>query len=179
MYVPGMPGTWYMVLPSAQPTAILTGSYHTTYKCIHTGYTWNYGFSRCGAVRYGFTEPHRTRTILPWDVIALQSRRILYHGITNENPHINWGAIRKLNPHRIASYDSWIKPCLGGFRIKCFSTTAVRVRCGAVITGFIILQGPQPRFGGKLLKNWVVCPPNGTAVLKVRTVCRNLTLLEP
>ena len=30
----------------------------------------------------------------------------------------------------------------------------------------LTLLGPQPRFGDQLLGIWVVCPPNGTAVLK-------------
>ena len=43
-----------------------------------------------------------------------------------------------------------------------------KICCSRIIFYWYLLTllGPQSRFGDKLLENWVVCPHNGTAVLK-------------
>ena len=48
----------------------------------------------------------------------------------------------------------------------CYTAVAPVVFSCTAIVAVLSLLGPQSRFGDKPLKLQVVCPPNGTAVLK-------------
>lgn len=58
----------------------------------------------------------------------------------------------------------WHRTCtlFQRFLLLLFTSWCSSCVCNSIPSG---LLGPQPRFGKKVLKIWVVCPPSGTAVL--------------